>query len=143
MLTSSGKIISSVLKHDTKVTSYKIALLRAINDVVLAFPDMTAHELDIAIPLRMLALYWVAYYWPFVDANTPILQGPRSTFQGGLRNDMSFRPQLTALRLEWDKIIGGISKPSDGFFLINEIRVARRYAEYPTTFHKSFKNAIS
>jgi hypothetical protein len=32
---ASAEVISTILKHDSKVTSYKIALLRAINDVVL------------------------------------------------------------------------------------------------------------
>ncbi len=35
-----SSVISTILKHDAKVTSYKIALLRAINDVVLSFPDL-------------------------------------------------------------------------------------------------------
>jgi hypothetical protein len=143
MLNSPGKVISSVLKHDAKVTSYKIALLRAINDVVLAFPDMNTYELDIAVPLRVLALYWIAYYWPFVGTNTPIFQGPRAQFRDKLRNDVSFRQPLTELRLEWEKMIDTPSKPSDGFFIINEIRVARRHAQYSTAFHKSFTNAIS
>ncbi|MBN1922090.1 MAG: HIT family protein, partial [Anaerolineae bacterium] len=31
-------ILSTILRHDAKVTSYKIALLRAINDVALNYP---------------------------------------------------------------------------------------------------------
>lgn len=52
---TSNQIISTILKHDSKVTSYKIALLRAINDVVLAFPGMTTFNKDVAVPLRVLA----------------------------------------------------------------------------------------
>ncbi len=37
---NSGQILSTILKHDKKQNSYKIALLRAINDVVLNFPDL-------------------------------------------------------------------------------------------------------
>jgi hypothetical protein len=57
-----SKIISTILKHDTKATSYKIALLRAINDVVLSFPDLRNLRADVAVPLRLLAQFWVAYY---------------------------------------------------------------------------------
>jgi hypothetical protein len=32
-----GHIISTILKHDDKKASYKMALLRAINDVALFF----------------------------------------------------------------------------------------------------------
>jgi hypothetical protein len=66
------KLISSILKHDSKQNSYKIALVRAVNDVVLAYPDMLNHGRDVAIPLRMLARYWIAYYWSFVDDTNPI-----------------------------------------------------------------------
>ena len=45
-----GSTISAILRHDSKVTSYKIALLRAINDVVLAFPDLASTEQAVAIP---------------------------------------------------------------------------------------------
>ena len=50
-----GNILSSILKHDRKVNSYKIALLRSINDVVLAFPGLDSAGRDVAIPLNLLA----------------------------------------------------------------------------------------
>ena len=71
-----GSTISAILRHDSKVTSYKIALLRAINDVVLAYPDVPTRNETVAIPLRLLADRWIAYYWPFADPYAPILQGP-------------------------------------------------------------------
>jgi hypothetical protein len=95
-------------------------LLRAINDVVLSFPDLRNLRTDVAVPLRLLAQFWMAYYWPFVKPSEPILQGQRAILNGQLRNDMSFRPQLERLRREWESIVGGISSPSDGFFLIND-----------------------
>ncbi|KPQ31332.1 MAG: HNH endonuclease [Phormidesmis priestleyi Ana] len=49
------KVISTILKHDSKVTSYKIALLRAINDVVLTYPDLRTHKSPVAVPLKLLA----------------------------------------------------------------------------------------
>ncbi|MBN1451315.1 MAG: hypothetical protein JW963_09905, partial [Anaerolineales bacterium] len=93
-----GAVISTILKYDTKVTSYKIALLRAINDVVLAFPDIRNLGCDVAIPLRVLAEFWLAYYWPFVDPDQPVMQGPCSRRGGVLRNDMVFRTALTGFR---------------------------------------------
>ncbi len=126
--TPAGYLISTILRHDSKVTTYKIALLRAINDVVLAFPDLDRAQLAIALPLRELADYWIAYYWPFADAVAPILQGPR--VQGGAKTDISFRPALTGLRQEWQRIVG-TAAPADGFFLVNELRVARKRSGYP------------
>jgi hypothetical protein len=132
-IVSPDQIISTILKHDDKVTSYKIALLRAINDVVLAFPDIMQHNQDVAIPLNKLAEYWIAYYWPFISVNQPIWQGPRSRRTGQVRNDISFRPALTQLRQAWEQVVG-LSRPADGFFLIHEFRLSRRRAAYPADF---------
>ena len=106
MLTPTGdKVISTILKHDTKVTSYKIALLRAINDIVLSFPDLHSEEKDVAVLLRMLAELWIAYYWPFINAQQPILQGQRIERDDHLYNEMSFRPVLMELRQEWETLL--------------------------------------
>ena len=62
----SHQVISTILRYDSKQTSFKIALLRALNDVVLAYPDVSGEDGAVAVPLRMLAAAWVAYYCPFV-----------------------------------------------------------------------------
>ena len=138
-----GQIISTILKHDNKVTSYKIALLRAINDVALSFPDLRNWHTDVAVPLRVLAQFWVAYYWSFVKPGEPILQGQRASQGNQRRNDMSFRPQLTELRREWERVLCGVSRPSDGFFLINELRVPRKYQTYPKSLHQAYAKALT
>jgi hypothetical protein len=135
-------IISTILKHDAKVASYKIALLRSINDVVLSYPDLRAYHSDVAIPLRALAEYWVAYYWPFTNSTAPIMQGRRSRLDGVLRNDVSFRPELTQLRQAWEALSGS-AKPADGFWLINELRVPRKRESYPAAFFKLYREAVN
>jgi 5-methylcytosine-specific restriction endonuclease McrA len=135
---SGNIILSTILKHDNKQTSYKIALLRAINDVVLSFPDLRNFQTDIAIPLKLLAQFWVAYYWPFVKPDYPIYQGQRNKDENGqLRNDMSFRPELTKLRHEWETVVGSYN-PSDGFYLINELRIPRKRQTYPSSLYKCY-----
>lgn len=136
-------IISTILKHDDKKTSYKIALLRAINDVALNFPDLRNFGQDMAVPLKVLAQFWVAYYWSFVKPDELILQGQRSRQGNQLRNDMAFRPQLTELRQEWERFIGEVSRPSDGFFLINELRISRKYKNYPKSLHQAYRKALT
>jgi hypothetical protein len=89
METSAGRVISTILKHDSKVTSYKIALLRSINDVVMSYPDLTTFKKNVAVPLRILARYWLAYYWPFFDDCEMILQGPRAMRGGCFRGSGS------------------------------------------------------
>jgi hypothetical protein len=140
---SSSNIISTILRHDTKVTSYKIALLRAINDVALSFPGLGQSSQPVLVPLRTLAEFWVAYYWPFVDPNQPIWQGPRSTRrQGVVTNDMAFRPELTDLRLAWERWWGVVSLPPDGYVIMNEMHVPRKRAQYSTELQEAYNRAI-
>ena len=130
MSVTPDKLISSILKHDSKQNTYKIALIRSINDVVLSFPDMLSVKKDIAIPLRLLARYWIAYYWPFVDENSPIYQSKRpSDGRGGYKNDISFRPQLAELRRQW-KLINRVDSPADGYWLTNELNTPRKREQY-------------
>ncbi len=137
-----GKVISTIIKHDAKVTSYKIALLRAINDIALSFPGLANGNQNIAIPLRMMAEFWVAYYWSFVDANNPIVQGQKARRGEKQSNDMAFRPYLSALRSLWEKEIETVSRPSDGFFVINELRVPRKRALYSSELLSTYNRTL-
>lgn len=141
-LIASDKVISTILKHDAKVTSYKIALLRAINDVVLTYPGLRTYQSDVAVPLKLLAEFWIAYYWPFVDPDQPIRQGQRR--QDWNRCDvLAFRPALTELRRQWEQVVGGIKNPADGFFLINELRSPRKHQRYPQALIDAHQAAIT
>jgi hypothetical protein len=138
---SVDKVLGSILKHDAKLTSYKIALVRALNDIALSFPTLANSERDIAVPLHELARFWIAYYWPFMDTNHPILQGPRSFRDGRLRNDLVFRPALTRLRSIWETDFGFV-RPADGFFLIQEMRVSRHVKIYSPQLHQAYAAAV-
>lgn len=137
-----SKIISSILKHDSKQTSYKIALVRAINDIALSYPEMNFPDRDIAVPLRLIAEFWLAYYYPFVDPVNPIYQGARATRAGKLSNDISFRHAITHFRELWQHHYGGIRNPADGFYAINELRLPRNQATYPPDLHAAYISAV-
>jgi len=138
---SSNNILSTILRHDAKVTSYKIALLRAINDVVLSFPSLLQSQPAVLVPLRVLAEFWIAYYGPFVAGATPIWQGPRSQRRTGMTNDMAFRPVLTRLREIWEQEIGGVSLPADGYVLMNEMRIPRKRALLSAELQEAYERA--
>ena len=131
MSIASEKVIGTILRHDSKVTSYKIALLRSINDVVLTYPGLKTFKQPVAIPLKLLSRFWVAYYWPFVDLTSPINQGQQSKRDGKTRSDIAFRPALSTLRQQWEETIGGLKSPADGFFVINELKSVLKAAELP------------
>jgi hypothetical protein len=140
---TASQTISTILRDDSKTTSYKIALLRSINDTVTAFPDLRTYQQDVAVPLRLLAEFWVAYYWGFVDADRPIAQGQYSQRDGKTRNDMSFRPALSQFRALWEQYTGGLSSPADGFVVINEMRSPRRSAAYPLALKSAYGRAVA
>jgi len=127
---SAGRVISTILKHDNKITSYKIALIRAINDIAMSYPDISSRGEHIAIPLKTLARFWLAYYFPFFDNGEYILQGNRSVRNDILRNDMAFREDLFEFRNLWTKMIGFEPSPADGFFIINEFNLPRKRRNY-------------
>lgn len=136
-----GREISTILRHDRKQNTYKIALLRAINDVVLGFPDLRLAGRGVAVPLRTLAARWIAYFWPFADPTAPVWQGQRGT-RGGVRtNDVAFRPHLEALCAVWEASNGPAS-PADGFFLVDALRVPRRRAQFAPALIAAYESAI-
>ena len=138
-----ARAVGSILRFDKKVNSYKLALVRAINDVVLSYPDLSGGGFDVCVPLRKLAECWLAYYWPFADPRDPVMQGPRARRGDLLGNDVSFRPALTGLRIEWEEHLGTAAKPSDGFLLVAELRVPRIAAGYPPTLREAYRVAVA
>ena len=133
-----SKLMGTILRHDAKSTSYKLALIRAINDVVLAFPHMGESHVPVAVPVRLLAERWIAYYWPFTHPDNPIIQG--HAIPG--RQDISFRRSLQELQQEWINLVGS-SKPSDGFFLVSELKIGHRRRGYPKSLIDKFREAVS
>ena len=135
-------LISTILRHDAKQTSYKIALLRAINDVALSYPDLRTSPQEIAVPLRRIAEFWLAYYWPLMDKAQPVLQGTRTLRAGKLRHDVSFRPALTELRYAWQALYG-VASPADGFVLIHDLKLERKRASYLGNFLDLYERTLT
>jgi hypothetical protein len=94
------------------------------------------------VPLKLLAKFWVAYYWPFVDPVIPIPQGQQVKRAGKVRHDMAFSPALGELRGLWEQTVGGLKNPADGFFLINEVNSARKWQNYPDRLVKALSRAV-
>lgn len=134
-------VLRTILSYDRKVTSYKLALIRAINDVATAYPDCAAPDQDVAIPFWMLAEWWIAYYWPFVASTEPIFQGQRSQTSTNQRQDIGFRPALTALRQTWELTTRASSNPADGFIVRSELRLPRVQGEYAPTLRAAYQTA--
>lgn len=66
------QVIATILKHDNKTTSYKPALFRAINDLVLAYPGMAQLSRDVAVPLVRIAELWAACHWALIASTKSV-----------------------------------------------------------------------
>lgn len=92
--------ISSIIYEDSKVTTYKIALLRALVDISSGLCSEhvsydTEDGVDYAyIPYALVCYYWIMYYWPLLE--NQISQVGRNTVLG-------FEPALMALMDEVKK----------------------------------------
>lgn len=138
-----GYVLSTILRHDAKTTSYKIALLRALGDIALAYPQMEASHLPVAIPVRVIAEFWLAYYWPFADVAQPIWQGARNRRASGQVADMAFRASLTELKTGWERVLGTGARPSDGYLLINDMGIARKRGLYAPAFVQAYDDTVA
>lgn len=137
-----SKLVQGIVRHDRKLNTFKLALIRAVNDTALNFAALGGQGAGIAVPLRVLAEWWMGYYWPFMDAERPILQGPRALRNGVLRQDVAFRQSLTELKELWQASLFGSDRPSDGALLVNELKVHPHAAEYGPELRRKYAQAL-
>lgn len=110
------KDIQQILKYDKRTSNYKIALVRAINDLAISYAGINGKGAGIAIPLRSIAELWLGYYWPFIDEKNPVIQG----YARAGASDIAFGRELTHLKMLWLHNSLGSDKPSDGIILVSE-----------------------
>lgn len=137
-----SKLIQSILRHDKKLNTFKLALIRALNDTALNFAAVRGKGHGIAVPLRTLAQWWMGYYWPFMDSEHPIMQGPRMTRAGVVRQDVAFRKALTELKELWRISPFGSERPSDGLVLVSEMRADAYAPEYGPELRQKYGQAL-
>ncbi|MCK5201370.1 MAG: hypothetical protein KAR21_23610, partial [Spirochaetales bacterium] len=87
-------IIDSVLREDSKVTTYKFALLRALAETASYSYNSAIWLADgkVSIDINIIAEKWLEYYWPIVTAKTFIIQG--QDIQKEKKSDIKFRDSL-------------------------------------------------
>ena len=83
-------LLRHVILNDSKSTTYKLALLRSLCRAAELTAGMAAEAEDdhVAVPLGLVALFWMRLYAPLLAANLP--QSPQNERQGkalGFVND--------------------------------------------------------
>ncbi len=67
--------ISKIIERDTKVTTYKFALLRGVIDIILEnSPYIRIQDGRATIPTGLLVEKWMVYYYPIFDSEEYIPQ---------------------------------------------------------------------
>ncbi len=82
--------IESIINHDKKTATYKLALLRACCEIAqTSLHHATWHPGDrVSIPLGLIVEKWLYYYWPLIDSdlNLPEMRVGRNA------KSLAFRP---------------------------------------------------
>ncbi|WP_084051111.1 hypothetical protein [Deinococcus hopiensis] len=94
-------LLASLLLHEAKTNSYKFALIHALNDLALEY--LLEATGNVAVPLRRVAQRWLVFSRGLVGGS-PVYQGARAQRDGTVRQDVSFRAELTRLREAWDAL---------------------------------------
>ncbi|MEX2485790.1 MAG: HNH endonuclease domain-containing protein [Brumimicrobium sp.] len=84
------KNINQIIERDSKDTTYKFALLRATIEVIQQkSPHAIIRKDRVSIPVGLLVLKWLEYYYPIIEAKLPQKNGDNLD-----SNTLSFRAQF-------------------------------------------------
>lgn len=84
--------IGGILYEDSKVATYKIALLKALVDISSGLEsEMIRYDADADqdyayVPYALIAFKWIVYYWPLVEASIRQISSPKMSFEDDLRH---------------------------------------------------------
>ena len=98
--------IEAIINRDKKVTTYKLALLRAMCEISQnEYLNVQWHaQNQVSLPLGLICEKWIYYYWPLVEAENliPQMNGYERT------KKIAYRKQLSAL-IDDFRLNGGLS----------------------------------
>ncbi|MEX0844251.1 MAG: HNH endonuclease domain-containing protein, partial [Balneolaceae bacterium] len=96
------KNINQIIERDSKDTTYKFALLRATIEVIQQKSPHSIIKNDrVSMPVGLLVLKWLEYYYPIVEARLPQKNGDDLD-----SNTLTFRSQFEEITDHY-KSIGG------------------------------------
>lgn len=96
------KNINQIIERDSKDTTYKFALLRATIEVIQEkSPHIVTKGERVTIPVGLLVLKWLEYYYPIIEARLPQKSGDNLN-----TNTLTFRSQFEKLT-DYYQNIGG------------------------------------
>lgn len=97
------QLATVISTRERKVATYKLALLRALNDIAMTQPHVVRWRDDgrVEVPIDAIAARWVQYYWRLFDAPTFLPQQQGEQAKG--RHVLGFTTELDALLRHYAK----------------------------------------
>lgn len=97
------QLATVISTRERKVATYKLALLRALNDIAMTQPHVVRWRDDarVEVPVDSIASRWVQYYWRLFDAPTFLPQQQGEQAKG--RHLLGFSSELGALLRHYSK----------------------------------------
>ncbi len=125
--------IDSVLRDDSKNTTYKFAMLRALSDIASYSYNAAEWYRDgtVGVDLDRIAMKWIEYFWPIISAPKQILQGTNKT-------DIAFRPYLKELTDSF----GGLKGQASFISAVTNDNIAAEQKQIIKTTLTSMKRVI-
>ncbi|MEW5741487.1 MAG: HNH endonuclease domain-containing protein [Myxococcota bacterium] len=91
------QLATVISTRERKVATYKLALLRALNDIAMTQPHMARWRDDgsVEVPIDAIAARWVTYYWRLFEA--PVFLPQQQGEQSRGTHVLGFARELTSL----------------------------------------------
>ena len=95
--------INKIIERDSKVTTYKFALLRGTIDIIIEnSPYIKINKDTVEIPLGLLIEKWLIYYYPLLNSKIILPQ------INGINNSIAFQNQFEII-IKYYNECGGLS----------------------------------
>lgn len=128
--------INKIIERDSKSTTYKLALLRGVIDIIQDnSPFVGIYGNKVTIPTGLLIEKWMIYYYPILEYHIPI---PQSNGEKNLSFGKQFRQIITAYKnrngfmgFYEDMKKNGIPKEIQGEVLILSRKIFQAITQMP------------
>ena len=71
-------VIQKIIEQESKTSTYKFALLRAVIDLISAqSPFIEVGQKVVKIPVTLISDKWLFYYWDLIESGFTQIRGDR------------------------------------------------------------------
>lgn len=105
--TDSFKKVNAIIERDSKDTTYKFALLRAVIEISQEYSHLSREEKgQIVFPIGLIIEKWLYYYYPLIEGSEFVPQKNGESYESGRK--VAFRSNFKKIT-DFYKDKGGFS----------------------------------